>query len=220
MDAPILLIPIVNTKEVQRQAHDLDVADAYSAEFYERTWEGIEARQASPIIDIVGCRLGTEAQFEGFNYTTPVSDINTGNPKSTYRQLKTMVEKLNSQLELAEMIEAVDAKRVALKVLTTHFMRDIAGNLRAFSTQSFRCKVCSRRFRRLPLRGKCPSCGGQLSLTVYRGGIEKYLEAAQNLVERYDLPEYYTQRIGLLKQEINALFESSKCKQVCLTDFA
>jgi DNA polymerase II large subunit len=220
MDAPLLLIPVVNTREVQRQAHDFDVARAYPIEFYEKTWERVEARQACSLVDLVGCRLGTEAQFEGFNYTTPVSNINMGNSRSAYKQFKTMVEKLNSQLELADKIEAVDAKKVALKVLTKHFMRDIAGNLRAFSTQGFRCKTCNRHFRRLPLRGKCPSCGGQLTLTVYRGGIEKYLEAAQSLIERYHLPKYYTQRIALVKEEINALFESKKPKQICLTDFA
>jgi DNA polymerase II large subunit len=220
MDAPLLLIPIVNTKEVQRQVHNFDVASGYPIEFYEKTWERVEAKQVGSLLDLVECRLDTEAQFEGFNFTTPVSNINMGNPRSAYKQLKTMVEKLDTQLELAEKIEAVDAKRVALKVLTKHFMRDIAGNLRAFSTQAFRCKTCSRRFRRLPLRGKCPSCGGQLTLTVYRGGIEKYLEAARGLTERYHLPKYYAQRIALLKEEINALFESKKPKQICLTDFA
>jgi len=220
MDAPLLLIPIVNTQEVQRQVHDVDVSEAYPIEFYEKTWENVEAKHVSRLIDLIGCRLGTEAQFEGFKFTTPASNINVGNAESSYKRLKTMVEKLNSQLELAEKIEAVDAKKVALKVLTKHFIRDIAGNLRAFSTQGFRCKSCNKRFRRLPLRGTCPSCGGPLTLTVYRGGIEKYLEAAQHLVDKYGLPQYYAQRILLMKGEINALFEGKKPKQISLTDFA
>ena len=220
MDAPLLLIPVVNPKEVQRQAHDFDVASAYPAEFFERTLERMEARQASSIVDLIGYRLGTEAQFEGFHCTTPVSNISMGNAESSYKRLKTMVDKLGSQMQLAERIDAVDARRVALKVLTTHFIRDIAGNLRAFSTQGFRCKSCGRKFRRMPLRGKCPSCMGQLSLTVYRGGIEKYLEAAQNLVQRYGLSKYYSQRISLLKEEIVASFESKKEKQISLADFA
>ena len=37
MDAPILLIPFVNTKEVQRQAHDFDVSATYPIEFYKKT---------------------------------------------------------------------------------------------------------------------------------------------------------------------------------------
>jgi DNA polymerase II large subunit len=219
MDAPLLLIPVVNTAEVQRQAHDVDVADAYPIEFYEKTLVQVDARQASSLIDLVERRLGTEAQFEGFKSTTPVSNVNLGNAESVYKRLKTMVEKLNGQLELAEKIEAVDAKSVALKVLTTHFIRDIAGNLRAFSTQGFRCKSCNKHFRRLPLRGKCPSCGGALTLTVYRGGIEKYLEAAQHLIEKYELPKYYAQRISLAREEINALFESEKPRQISLSEF-
>jgi DNA polymerase II large subunit len=220
MDAPLLLIPFVNTKEVQRQAHDFDVDEAYPLEFYEKTLERAEAKQVSSIIDLVSHRLGTEAQFEGFNFTTPVSNINLGNADSSYKQFKSMIEKLNMQLELGEKIEAVDARRVALKVLTTHFIRDIAGNLRAFSTQSFRCKSCNKRFRRLPLRGKCPSCGGPLALTVYRGGIEKYLEAAQRLIDKYGLPNYYTQRIALIKSEVASMFDNKKPKQISLTDFA
>jgi DNA polymerase II large subunit len=220
MDAPLLMIPIVNTREVQRQAHDVDVAGAYPLEFYERTWENIEARQVSSLVDIIEHRLGTESQFEGFKFTTPVSSINIGNQESAYKRFKTMIDKLNGQMELAEKIAAVNPRRVALKVLTTHFIRDIAGNLRAFSTQGFRCKSCNRRFRRIPLRGKCPSCGGQLSLTVYRGGIEKYLEAAQDLIARYGLPQYYAQRIQLMKEEISTLFEGKKPKQITLAAFA
>jgi DNA polymerase II large subunit len=220
MDAPLLLIPIVNTQEVQRQAHDFDVAEFYPLEFYEKTWEDTGSKQVSNLIDLIGYRLGTEAQFEGFKFTMPVSDINMGNAESSYKRFKTMVEKLENQLELAERIEAVDARKVALKVLTKHFIRDIAGNLRAFSTQSFRCKSCSRRFRRLPLSGKCTFCGGKLTLTVYRGGIEKYLEAAEHLIEKYKLPRYYSQRISLMKEEIHTLFESKKTSQITLIDFA
>jgi len=220
MDAPLLLIPIVNPQEVQRQAHDIDVASAYPVEFYERTWEDVEAKQVSHLIDLIEYRLGTKAQFEGFSFTTPVSNVNMGNSESAYKRFKAMTEKLAGQLELAEKIEAVDAKKVALKVLTTHFIRDIAGNLRAFSTQGFRCKSCNKHFRRLPLRGTCPLCNGQLTLTVYRGGIEKYLDAAQRLVEKYELPRYYAQRILLIKEEINSLFEGKKPRQISLTDFA
>ncbi|HMK95356.1 MAG TPA: DNA polymerase II large subunit [Candidatus Limnocylindrales bacterium] len=219
MDAPILLIPFVNTKEVQRQAHDFDVDQTYPVEFYLRTWDKSEAAPVSPIMDVVSHRLGTEAQFEGFRYTTPVTNINLGNANSSYKEFKSMIDKLNMQLGLGEKIDAVDVKRVALKVLTTHFLRDIAGNLRAFSTQGFRCKSCNKKFRRLPLKGKCPFCGGKLTLTVYRGGIEKYLEAAQQLVDKYGLPNYYTQRLELVREEIASMFDNKKPKQSTLFDF-
>jgi DNA polymerase II large subunit len=219
MDAPILLIPFVNTKEVQRQAHDFDVDATYPLEFYRKTWDKGEARSVSSIMDVISHRLGTEAQFEGFQYTVPVTNINLGNANSAYKEFKSMIEKLNMQLELGSRIDAVDVRRVALKVLTTHFIRDIAGNLRAFSTQGFRCKSCNKKFRRLPLKGKCPACGGKLTLTVYRGGIEKYLVAAQQLVDTYGLPTYYTQRMNLIKEEITSMFDNKKPKQAKLFDF-
>jgi len=220
MDAPLFIISVVNPLEVQRQAHEFDVASVYPLAFYKKTLEQVSPHTVSSLIDMIEHRLGTEAQFEGYGYTVPVSDINMGNKESMYKKLERMTDKLNSQLALAEKIEAVDAKKVALKVLTTHFVRDISGNLRAFSTQSFRCKGCNKKFRRLPLKGKCPECGGALTLTVYRGGIEKYLEAAEQLIRKYRLPAYYLQRLAMVREEIDSLFEGKKPRQVSLKDFA
>jgi DNA polymerase II large subunit len=220
MDAPFFIIPVVNALEVQRQAHEFDVASVYPLAFYEKTLEQVSPHTVSSLIDVIEHRLGTEAQFEGYGYTVPVSDVNMGNRESMYKKLERMTDKLNSQLTLAEKIEAVDAKKVALKVLTTHFMRDISGNLRAFSTQSFRCKGCNKKFRRLPLKGKCPECGGALTLTVYRGGIEKYIEAAEQLIRKYGLPMYYLQRLAMVQEEVDSLFEGKKPRQVSLKDFA
>ena len=59
-----------------------------------------------------------------------------------------------------------------------------------------------------------------MTLTVYRGGIEKYLETAQHLIDKYELPRYYAQRILLMKEEINTLFEDKKPKQITLADFS
>ena len=219
MDAPLLINPFVNPREVQRQAQLMDIDKSYSLEFYEKTLEGVQSKEVSNLIDLVADRLGTPAQFEGFGYTIPVSNVNLGNRESSYKRFKRMIDKLNSQLELAEKIRAVNARIVARKVLITHFLRDIAGNLRAFSTQGFRCKSCNKRFRRPPLKGKCPECGGPITLTVYRGGIEKYLEAAKYLVKKYNLPNYFAQRIALIENEINYLFEGKGPKQVSLTDF-
>ncbi len=219
MDAPLFIIPVVNPVEVQRQAHEVDVAATYPSLFYEKTWQKTAPQQMSGLIDLIEHRLNTPAQFQGFKYTIPVSDINVGNDESSYKKLGRMTNKLHSQLALAEQIEAVDAEGVAKKVLTTHFIRDIAGNLRAFTTQNFRCKSCNKRFRRLPLRGKCSGCEGTITLTVYRGGIEKYLQAAHELVQKYGLSEYYAQRLFLVEEEIRSLFEGNKPRQISLVDF-
>jgi DNA polymerase II large subunit len=219
MDAPLLIIPIVNPAEVQRQAHEVDIAGKYPESFYESTLQKKEPRQLNELIEVIEHRLNTVAQFEGLKYNIPVSDVNMGNPESIYKKLGKMTDKLHSQLMLAEKIKAVDAEIVAKKVLTTHFVRDIAGNLRAFTTQKFRCKACNKKFRRLPLLGKCPACGGELTLTVYRGGIEKYLPEAQKLVRKYGLSIYYTQRLSIVEEEIITLFEGKKPRQISLANF-
>ena len=118
-------------------------------------------------------------------------------------------------------MRAVDAGEVARRVLSTHFMRDLTGNLKAFASQRFRCTKCNAKFRRVPLKGTCTRCGGKLSLTVYKGGVEKYLQVAQDLVNTYNLGQYHTQRLILLREEISSLFNQSeeKKKQPSLTQF-
>jgi len=219
MDAPLFIIPTIDPSEVQRQAHTFDVDGRYPLKFYRLALAEAPARDAVELIDLVASRLGKPSQLEGYRYTVPTSDINAGSLESSYKKLRTMLEKLESQLALAETIDAVDASEVASKVLTTHFIRDIAGNLRAFTTQSFRCKKCNKRFRRIPLSGKCPKCHGEIATTVYRGSIEKYQELARRLVERYNLPEYYAQRLSLIREEISLVFEAKKPKQATLAEF-
>lgn len=210
MDSPLFIIHSIIPEEVQRQAHEIDVASRYPLTFYEETFKGRSARDLMNLIDIVKHRFNTEARFQGFGFTVPTSNIEAGNRESIYKTLRRMTDKLNAQLGLAEKIKAVDARDVAEIVLNTHFIRDISGNLRAFATQSFRCKRCNKRFRRIPLKGSCPECGGELALTVHRGGIEKYLESAWHLVKKYGMSEYYAQRLILIEEEINSLFESGK----------
>jgi len=220
MDSPLFIIRAINPQEIQRQAHEIDVAFRYPLKFYEETLRGTNARDIMEMIDIVKHRLGGEAQFQRFGFTIPTSDINEANSESRYKKLRKMRDKLNAQLRLAEKIEAVDARRVAEIVLTTHFLRDISGNLRAYTSQSFRCKKCNRRFRRAPLRGRCTECGGELTLTVYRGGIEKYLKEARNLIKKYGMSGYYAQRISLIEDEIESIFESGEeTKQTSLSKF-
>jgi len=45
------------------------------------------------------------------------------------------------------------------------------------------------------------------------------LVAAQQLVDTYGLPNYYTQRMDLIKEEIASMFDNKKPKQATLFDF-
>jgi len=100
-------------------------------------------------------------------------------------------------------------------------MRDLTGNLKAFAGQRFRCTKCNSKFRRVPLKGACTRCGGKLSLTVYKGGVEKYLTVAEDLVKKYSLGKYYEQRLMLLRDEIDSLFseQEERKKQPSLAQY-
>jgi DNA polymerase II large subunit len=45
------------------------------------------------------------------------------------------------------------------------------------------------------------------------------LEAANQLIRKYELPNYYAQRLMLVQREIDSLFEGKKPKQISLKDF-
>lgn len=220
MDAPLLLISAINPSEVD-EAHNVDLNSSYPRVFYEKTLEHVDPIKISHAMDLVAHRLGTPAQFEGYSFSHKTYDINKGNLESSYVKLGAMKNKLRGQLLLAEKIQAVDAKEVARRVLTTHFMRDIAGNLKAFTNQRVRCKKCNAKFRRIPLSGNCSRCGGDLLLTVHQKGIEKYVDIAEQLVQNYELGNYYKQRLKLIKDEIQQLFsvEENEIKQVELGAF-
>jgi DNA polymerase II large subunit len=126
-----------------------------------------------------------------------------------------MAEKLGAQLHLAKLIDAVDTADVAERVLSGHFLRDIRGNLRAYSTQKIRCVKCNRIYRRIPLSGMC-SCGSKLSLTVRQRNISKYLEIAQKMIDDYGLGIYLQQRLKLISSSLDSLFVS---EQTTLTEF-
>ena len=221
MDAPILLTLGIKPREIARQAFNVESVDRLPLQFYEDTQNRADPKAEAYIIQTVQNRLGSPTVLESLGFTLEISDIGSGNLESAYKRLGSMVDKVTLQLQLAESVKAVEAGEVAKRVLSTHFMRDLTGNLKAFAGQRFRCTKCNSKFRRLPLKGSCPRCGGKLSLTVYKGSVEKYLTVAQDLVKRYDLGQYHEQRLLLLRQEINSLFseEEEKKKQPTLAQF-
>ena len=81
--------------------------------------------------------------------------------RSAYSTLNTMEEKLKMQFDTAKLINAVDADEVAAMVLTTHILPDIIGNMRSYSSQTFRCTTCGAKFRRMPL-----ICASNTELTI------------------------------------------------------
>ncbi|MEM2962195.1 MAG: DNA polymerase II large subunit [Candidatus Bathyarchaeia archaeon] len=206
MDAPLLITLRILPTEVARQAFNIEAVWRLPREFYEAAVEGADSKRIAEHVELVYHRLCTPRQFSQIPFTHETSDINEGNHKNSYSELPTMLDKVNGQLELADAIAAVDAREVARRVVSTHFMRDLAGNLKAYSSQKVRCKRCNSKYRRIPLTGRCLRCGGELALTVYRRSIEKYLEVARRIVLKYGTGEYHEQRLKLITNEINSLF--------------
>jgi len=219
MDAPLVLTTRIDPAEIDKESHNLDVGSGYPLALYTSSLRYAHPKEVEGLIDRVGRRLGTPAQLEGFLFTHDTTDISSGPLESTYTKLKSMLEKLEAELELAGRIRAVDEDDVAERVLTTHFIRDLQGNLSAFSKQKFRCVKCNTSYRRMPLAGKCSRCGGNIIPTVHEGSVKKYLEMSRDICSRYRVSEYTRQRVQVLDMAIESTFGQEKSEQMGLADF-
>jgi DNA polymerase II large subunit len=225
MDAPLVLTSRIDPAEIDKEALNVDVCEKYPIELYTGALTFIEPKTIAGLIDRVERRLGTPAQLEGFQFTHDTSDISAGPLESMYTQMKTMTDKLEAELVLAEKIRAVDADDVAERVLNTHFIRDLMGNLSAFSKQKFRCTKCNTSYRRMPLAGKCTKfrgkgiCNGPIIPTVHEGSVKKYLEMSREICRKYKISEYTKQRVEVIDLAITSTFGEEKHEQLGLADF-
>lgn len=220
MDAPLVLTIRIDPNEIDKEAHNIDMCARYPHEFYLATEAYKNPAEIAKKMDLVSGRLKTPDQYENFMFTHETTNIASGPAFSAYKTLETMTDKMEAQLQLAEKIRAVDESDVAERVLKSHFLPDIMGNLRAFSKQTFRCIKCEAKYRRPPLTGTCPKCGGgNIILTVHEGAVRKYVEVSKEVAIKYHVSEYTLERIELLEQDIIQTFENHRIKKTSLTDF-
>ena len=214
MDAPLVVNTNLNPREIDSEAHCMEFVSVYPLSFYQKTQKMPSPRDID--IEIVEDKLDDNPYEIPFTHFSTWSKVpNT----SRYVQLGDMKEKANSELKLCEKIRAVDVNDVGKRLVNSHLLRDTYGNLRAFARQKFRCVKCNKKYRRVPLIGKCDRCGGRVILTVSRGTIEKYVDLTGMIVNEYVKSDYIKQRISLLKNEIESVFENDKVKQYALSDF-
>jgi len=219
MDAPLLIQPTVLPYEVQRQAHNLDISQIYPLEFYEATWKRGKAGDFVSKIETVKNRIGKENQFFDYLFTHITDFLTTNVSRSAYSTLNTMDEKLDMQIATAKLINAVDTDEVVSMVLTTHILPDIMGNMRSYSSQSFRCSHCGEKYRRVPLIGRCVRCDNELLQTVTRGSVEKYMDIAANMCNQFKMNDYLQSRIESLMTELKLNFKEEKKEQSTLMEF-
>lgn len=219
MDAPLVLTTRLDPDEIDREAHNVDCLREYPLELYHAAMKFTNTRGVENIMDLVADRIGTQAQYEGLGFTHDTLDIAEGPRFSAYITYETMAEKMDAQLSLGEKIRAVDVRDVATRIINRHFLPDMAGNLRSFSAQRFRCTKCGERYRRIPISEKCTKCGTKVIMTVYRGSVMKYLEISKEVSEKYDVNEYTKNRIAILEMSMKSVFDNDKVRKCTLQDF-
>ena len=191
----------------------------YPLDFYKATLKEMLPKEISNVMEIIRNRLDKEDQFYNFFFTHDTSTLSIDNKRCQYSTLKTLNEKLDMQIEIAKKINAVNPNEVVSSVLNTHLLPDIIGNMKAYTSQSFRCKKCGKSHRRFPLKAACTKCGGELQATVTRGSVEKYLKIALKLSETYDVDNYLHNRFKLISEELESLFPKKEKEQLELTQY-
>ena len=219
MDAPLVMSSRIDPSEIDDEAHNMDVVRQYPREFYESTREMADPDGIEETLQLAEDSVGTEGEYRGFDHTHDTADIALGPDLSAYKTLDSMMDKMDAQLELARKLRAVDETDVAERIIEYHFLPDLIGNLRAFSRQETRCLDCGEKYRRMPLTGDCRECGGRVNLTVHQGSVNKYLDTAIRVAEKYDCREYTKQRLQILERSIDRVFEDDTNKQGSIADF-
>ncbi|MBM5804778.1 MAG: DNA polymerase II large subunit [Candidatus Verstraetearchaeota archaeon] len=219
MDAPLVMTTIIDPSEVDDECHNMETVERLPLEFYALGEDYKEPKEALKVIQIMKNRLGKTEQYTNFSFVIFTQGVDRGPLTTAYDRLKTMMDKVKRQLQLANKIKAVNSKDVAERLLKHHFIPDLAGNMRAFSTQTFRCTKCGSKYRRVPLKGVCMKCNGNLILTVHEGNINKYLEAAFALSKEYELGAFIDQQISLIEKGLRMLIPPKKKENMELGQF-
>ena len=212
MDKPLVLTTRLEATEVDKEAHNVDVASHYPLALYRAAVAGAHPKEVEPLVDRIGQRLGSDRSLAGYAFTHDTRRIAGGPVRSAYREGKSMTDLVERSVILTTQIRAVDAAEAVTLVLNSHFLPDVMGNLKGFGTQRFRCPACGAVYRRPPLTGRCTAaragsrCDGALQSTVYEGSVRKYLPLAQRLGTMEGITPYVRQRIRVLAESLATLF--------------
>jgi DNA polymerase II large subunit len=217
MDAPLVMSSRIDPTEIDDEAHNVDVVEQYPLELYEASRELADPESVD--VEIAEDSLETPDAYTGFRHTHDTTDIALGPDLSAYKTLGSMGDKTDAQLDLARRTRAVDETDVAERIIEYHFLPDLLGNLRAFTSQEVRCLDCGAKFRRPPLSEDCRECGGDITLTVHEGSVNKYMQTSITVAEEYGCRAYTKQRLQILEKSLDRLFENDKNKTSTLSEF-
>ena len=222
MDKPLVLTTRLDPKEVDKEAHNLDLDLVYPPELYRAADGHRPPKEVEGFLDTVGHHLGEARAISGYGFTHDTEDVAAGPVFSAYREAGSMNRIVEQSLTLTLKLRAVDVADAVALVLNSHFLPDLMGNLKSFATQKFRCKACGTSFRRPPLSGRCTEtrpgasgpCGEELLPTVFEGAVRKYLGLSQRLAGTPGITPYLRQRLHLLESSLATLFPGSNDQTV------
>ena len=228
MDAPLILSTVLNADEIDDEAWAFETVDEYPLEFFEETQSYKKPWELDCDIEIGEDVVHSDEPF-CHGYTHEVDSIDNAPMQSEYVTLGEMSEKTQQQLRISEKIRAADEDRAAELLLKKHFIPDIKGNLRSFSSQEMRCVDCNTKFRRVPMTNqsiaptgkvtaKCPECGGKVLLTIHEGTIKKYMEPSKEIIDSFEVNPYVRQQVLILNKTLQSLFGKAQ-KQSGLKQF-
>lgn len=212
MDTPLLLNVTLDPNEVDEQAHNIEVVSRFPLEFYRAAERRESAVNLVGIIPLLKDLTKLGPDIRGIKCMGHIPILQGYVNRSSYTKKKTMLERVNAQLELCNLLGAVDTRLVAERVMAHHILPDIIGNLRTFFAQSYRCRRCGARYRRILLKGTCRICGEELSQTVYRGAVEKYVELATFLLEEFIQDQYLREGAINSIENIQSVFKQTITK--------
>jgi len=212
-DAPLVMNVKIDAGEVDDQILDFECVNNYPLELYTKSQERVHSSLVK-VKDIKEILKENKNPFVNLGYTHKTDNFNSGVNCSSYKTLPDMQTKLNHQMKLVEKIRAADTKDTARLIVETHFLKDIKGNLKKFSSQNFRCLECGEIIRRIPISGKCSKCSSnRLIFTINEGGIKKYMNPAIKLANDYNLSLYLKQTLKLTKEYIDSIFGKEEIKK-------
>lgn len=194
MDTPLIVTTILNPLEVDSEVYNLDTMRKIPLEFYRKSLEYPDPGDIESLIDNIEKRLGTPRQYAGLHFSLDTAEIDQGPKVTAYVKAQNMIDKLKKQIKLMKRIVAIDYSDAIGKILESHILRDIFGNLRSFGTQSFKCTKCRRTIRRIPINGRCPNCGNPLQPTVYINMVLKFFGIAREITSDLDEEDFRSQQ--------------------------
>ncbi len=152
-------------------------------------------------------------KISNLNYSYPkihkidnISGFNISNP---LKQSK-LISKIQSSLSILKKIQGTQESEFVEKILENDFLEKYNSSLEKFFSQPFRCLRCNRNFRRIPLSGKCSSCGQEkIGLTLSEGWVLRYTQIITQLEENYasSISQYLDSWIKLLEINKRQVFE-------------